>query len=62
VAGYGNFDKKDKSPKTWQVMETLIKKDKSPGTWQVLETLTKKRERPRDNKRPALVLPVALAV
>ena len=58
MAGYGNFDKKDKSPKTWQVLETLIKrqvprnvagsgnfdkKDKSPGTWQVLETLTKKK-------------------
>jgi hypothetical protein len=26
VAGYGNFDKKDKSPGTWQVLETLIKK------------------------------------
>jgi hypothetical protein len=58
VAGYGNFDKKDKSPKTWQVMETLIKKDKSPGTWQVLETLTKKRESGREiNERPALVTP-----
>jgi uncharacterized protein (UPF0147 family) len=30
VAGYGNFDKKDKSPKTWQVMETLIKKRQVP--------------------------------
>jgi hypothetical protein len=47
MAGYGNLRKK---------------KDKSPKTWQVLETLTKKRERPRDNERPALVLPVALAV
>ncbi len=26
MAGYGNFDKKDKSPGTWQVMETLEKK------------------------------------
>jgi hypothetical protein len=57
VAGSGNFDKKDKSPKTWQVSEldkiitssknvagygNFDKKDKSPGTWQVMETLTKK--------------------
>ena len=42
VAGYGNFDKKDKSP----------------GTWQVLETLTKKKESGREiNERPALVTP-----
>jgi hypothetical protein len=57
VAGSGNFDNKDKSPKTWQVSEldkiitssknvagygNFDKKDKSPGTWQVLETLIKK--------------------
>jgi hypothetical protein len=54
VAGYGNFDKKDKSPKTWQVMETLIKKDKSPGTWQVLETLTKKKRAAERSTRDLL--------